>query len=259
MKAQALTRLASAGLRTVETRLVRSSELRLVPFEGRDLLYARGVQTSGTKVSVTGSGETLADQLSSHEDVEEWLVQPMIDFDWGGAAFSEGGLIHVEGVAGSPMSLLRLGELALALTDAAGRHGYHAGSQRAIWDPVSEERRGLTMGVDTASVVVNEVRELLARSRITGLVEWGSGFDGLYFLDHKSSHATGALRAFLEEGPAPVEPTGRPCVRLETPDLIAMGDVDDRFDLLLQRGARLSHLVTYRCARANRNIYFESW
>lgn len=250
----ALRALRASGLRVVEGQEGPGGSIDFASLHPEQDYYIRSLDSPAISKIVPGTA--VAAEVAAHDEDLAWVIQPFLLMRFGGAALSGPELLHVEAVSGSPMGLLRGGELALASTLRSGDTAVRTRKQADEWDASAGKMRPLASVDPSLADVVGLVESNLVDSQSRGLFEWGFAAGQVYFLDHKE--VPPELLGLIEDGPRPAEPASSKAYEGRLPSLATpYEDLDT--DLILAGGARLAHAVARRCASGVRNVYFEGW
>ena len=259
-QSESVALLTEAGLHTPESWRVTAASALPLAGDGPERYYYCRTLVDGSKVSATVPNEQLERLGSLAPDTATWLIQPLLDFTVSGAAFTDDGSLYVETVAGTAIGLLRHGELGHAQLKLDGSVLHFAAAQQSAWTYLQGELVEQAIGplhAPDLEAVVEEVGAALSHTNLQGLFEWGWDTDRLTFLDLKPLPSTGALPVYVRRHlhPDPTRKTTSPSAPLPalTAKLPASGP------LVFERGARLSHVNTYRCAAGRTDVTFQSW
>lgn len=252
--------LHAAGLRVPDSWRFTAANLDPLILAENGWYYCRTLQGS-TKTTVVEQGRNLTEALGRLDESLVWLVQPLSDFALSGAAFIDGHGTYVELVHGSPIGLLRFGELALAVY--SGETDWRRPSAQATqWRYFDRDLRPINVShhldLDGLIQVSTIIEKELRKSGLTGLVEFGVSDGEAVYLDYKASSSTGSLRDFVASLPEGPSQDGKPPV-LELPEMTLNVTEGMATPLRFRRGARLSHFVTYRCRSGFPACDFIGW
>ena len=257
-----MTILREAGLKTPESWLVRTDELLPLRLDADQIYYCRA-SINGTKTTVPAAGTDLARALPEHAGLDvEWLIQPLYDFPFGGAAYADPTCTYVELALGSTIGLLRHGELSYAWYRGETASWSHSSAQETQW---TYKGSGLTPSAVTAPIMATNARSVcetvaaeLRATKLAGLFEWAKLGSVNYYLDLKPPAATGALSMYVHDHLEP-RPAEVGAAAFDTPVLKEVTETPATTPVVFRRGARLSHAVTYRCAQGQTRTYFLAW
>jgi hypothetical protein len=268
-KEMALATLGERGLHIPETIRVSVGEARWLTAGDLRLkaksVYARTDAASGSPrfariISLTEWPECISTLLTSNVIAEDelLLIQPVVMCEMGGASFCLSGSIYNEIASGLPVGLLRHGRIVGAYLHAEDRRliGSVECHQDMIWtlDKIGLICRRLQQSNAAADFGVTSalVAELIARSSLKGILEWGIAQGEVIFFDYKSIDQ---LPYFMQQRSLDV-PTwvSMPnsvdgLLHVSLPELSGLSEALDRGGACIERGARLSHLSTYLLQR----------
>lgn len=252
--------LHAAGLRVPDSWRFTAANLDHLALAENGWYYCRTLQGS-TKTTIVEQGCNLTEALGRLDKSLVWLVQPLSDFALSGAAFIDGHGIYIELVHGSPIGLLRFGELGLAVY--SGETAWSRRSAQATqWRYFDRDLRPVSVSpsieYDRLIQASTAIEKELRTSGLMGLVEFGVSDGEAVYLDYKDSSGTGSLPDFVASLPEGRSQDGQPLV-FELPEMTLNVTEGMATPLRFRRGARLSHFVTYRCRSGFPACDFIGW
>jgi hypothetical protein len=215
-------------------------------------------------MTVTSNGADLADalELQAQGHTVNWIVQPLPDFTLGGAVYADPRTLYVEAASGSPVGLLRRGELRMAayLGDEEWQESAEQATQWRYEGSELVARQRLThIPPSILSRVCRKLQELVRVAGVGGPLEWGFDDGQIYFLDWKMLESTGVLSEFVRNELFPTMKCSEPSNVLKLPDLELAKSIPLNVCIRCLIGARLSHAVTHRCAQGSSANTFSGW
>jgi hypothetical protein len=269
-KMGALNALNDFGLRTPTT--VSSTTAKraasAIPNDWDGILFVRCSTRGDPKISRLGYKYDLLQFMESLEtanEVRSFEIQQFVDFEFGGAGVVLGrDFLHLELVEGLPLGLLRRGELGYAEQNLQGRVQAFIGSQRSTWrldgDEIVQGQSSRDAG-ELFDSVIRAAAEPLQQLGKDGLFEWGWINGEVVWLDWKQLVSADALAALLRSNRfvAKSEGNGDRRTRFELPDLRIVGVAQPSDRWSFERGARLSHAVTYALREGFPSVEFLGW
>lgn len=214
----------------------------------------------GDKHGRIGDARSIINWIRECCSVEEWLVQPMHRIIFGGAGLISASNLWLEGVVGSPTSLLRRGEIAACTwkLDDSGWSFLSCSQSVAERYMDGEFYRGeVTFRHQSVlNRVVQDIADGLHNSTTPFLFEWGVDQEGRHLLlDAKSITIDAELRLVGALRRPPVR-SSLDCRIIERP---ALEYYRVGVRLLARGGAGLSHCSTYSAIDNVSECGFISW